>query len=275
MQRRIVGFVILVVGLLGSLVACGKIAPLASIQGSQLGSQPVAAVKVEVTYYVRVTETRAAANAWATALYSPATTVALPSPTLVPTAEPTTEPTVEPTVEPMAAVAETATPETPKTPEPAANAQPLVVSASDGSIDGVRQEMLGLHNAARAREGLPPLIISPQLQQAAQLQAEWLAQKAKEELWSIGPGAHRGAGGSGFVDRIATTGYPAPRQNVNENYMFADTPQAAMDWWMNDPVGAPTHRPQIMSPLYRDIGIGVVNHSSGAGYVFIITFGAQ
>ncbi len=135
---------------------------------------------------------------------------------------------------------------------------PVPAPVSDGSVEGLRQQMLALHNTARAQAGLPPLVINPQLQQAAQSHAEWLAQKPVQELWSLGTGGHIGAGGSGFVQRIATASYPAQSQNVNENYGTFGSAQEAFDWWMNDAAGAPTHRPQILSSLYTEVGIGVV-----------------
>jgi uncharacterized protein YkwD len=135
--------------------------------------------------------------------------------------------------------------------------------------------MLALHNAARTQAGLPPLKIDLQLQQAAQAHAAWLSQKPVQELWSLGNAGHNGEAGSGYVQRIIAAGYPAPPQNVNENYGTFSNATEAFDWWMNDPVGAPGHRPQILSPLYTDIGIGVVKHSSGLSTVFIINFGAR
>ena len=113
------------------------------------------------------------------------------------------------------------------------------------------------------------------LQQAAQSQTEWLSQKPVEELWSLGPKGHIGQGNSNFIDRIAAVGYSNIAQNVNENYGTFGSAQDAFDWWMNDPAGGPLHRPQILSPLFKEIGIGVVKHSSGQAYVFIVTFGTR
>ena len=269
MQRRIVGFAVITSGLFVVLLACARIAPGAENQIGRVPVQPGAVF--EVTYYVRVTETRAVFPAHTDAATrealaarphtnSPPATLAATPTQPIPAPSPTPE-----------VVAPDATATSPNTAMPATPSYGSI----DGSINGLRIETLALHNAARANQGLPPFVLNTQLQQAAQMQADWLSQKPKEDLWSIGAGAHIGAGGTGYVERIFAVGYSTLRQNVNENFMMAASPQDAMDWWLSDPNGAPTHRPQILSGLYREVGIGIVKHSSGAGYVFIITFGRQ
>lgn len=230
------------------LAACGLLSPSAT------QPRPVAfSATIEATY-------------WATRAPQPANTVATiasinqPTATATVLAPTTTEPPV-PTETPL-----------PPTETPVPTLIPTL--AENTAMGALRTEMLNLHNSARALHGLPPFITNPQLQQAAQEQAEWLAQKPVSELWSLGPRAHIGANNSTYQQRIAATGYPASRSRVNENFGTFGTAHEAFDWWMNDPDGALTHRPNILSAQYREIGIGVVPHSSGLSTVFIITFGA-
>jgi len=259
-------------GLTVSLVACAVDLP-ASPQPRNVSQAEVA---IKVTYYARATGVPAGVARQADE------TAAVVSTTPIPAQTPALAP-VLPTVSGQVDVSTTASqvhPTPQPVPQPASQptSQPTRVDnpapGATGRIEGVRQEMLDQLNTARAQIGLPRLTPSPQLQQAAQLQAEWLGHKTKEELWAIGASAHIGADGTSYVDRIVATGYSAQRENLNEIYVTAVSPQDALTWWMNDPAGASTHRPQIVSKVYREVGIGVVRHSSGAGFVFIVNFGA-
>jgi uncharacterized protein YkwD len=214
-------------------------------------------VKIEVTIYPP-RATKPASDI--IRINAPAATTLPPS---LPTAQPTT---AAPTEMPLPTATQM---------EPTATPMIIVLPAADGSDEGLRSEMLALHNIARAEQGLPPFTMNAALQQAAQRHADWLAQKPLQTLWSLGSMAHFGDDNTSYVDRIAAAGYATTANRVNENYGAFGSAQDAFDWWMHDPAGASTHRPQILSPLYTEIGIGVVKHPSGMSYVFIINFGAR
>jgi uncharacterized protein YkwD len=135
------------------------------------------------------------------------------------------------------------------------------------SSDDPRIVLIALHNQSRAAQGLPGYTASPQLQQAAQAQADFLAAKPATELFVIGPGGHIGPNGSKPADRVAATGYAASA--ADENWAYYNTPQAAFDWWLNDQF----HRPQIVSSRYTQVGFWVASHPNG-GVVYVAVYGA-
>jgi uncharacterized protein YkwD len=235
--------------------------------GSPQAAAPAHPVKIEVTIYPQATKPAASDIVRVNA----------------PAAEPTAETAaVQPTSEPLAAPIIEAAPTTAPLPteapvELADTPTPQVVSVlqADGAVEGIRNGMLALHNAARAAIGLHAYTSDAALQQAAQMHAEWLAQKPVNELWSLGIKAHFGPNNQSYVDRISAAGYATSANRMNENYGTFGTAQDAFDWWMNDAIGAATHRPQILSDLYSNVGIGVVKHSSGMAYVFIIKYAAR
>jgi uncharacterized protein YkwD len=191
-------------------------------------------------------------------------------------------PAAEPTAAPVAAAINEVTPPAAPLPtaapiEPTATPAPQIVFAAPagGTVEGIRNELLALHNIARAEHGLPPYTMNAALQQAAQQHAEWLAQKPMQELWRLGMKGHFGPNNESYVDRISAAGYATTASRMNENYGAFGSARDAFDWWMNDAVGAATHRPQILSDLYSEVGIGVVQHASGMGFVFIIKYAGR
>jgi uncharacterized protein YkwD len=238
-----------------ALAACGTAQP----------SAPSSPVKIEVTIYPRATQP---ADTGIVRIQAPAAT-AIPEVVLM----------AQPVV--VAAITEVAPAEVflptalPIEPTATPAQQVIVVPASDGTIEGIRNEMLALHNIARAEHGLPPYTFDTALEQAAQSHAAWLALKPVETLWQLGAMAHFGENNDSYVDRVSASGYATTATRINENFGAFDSAQTAFDWWMHDPAGAATHRPQILSDLYTEMGIGVVKHSSGMAYVFIINYGAR
>lgn len=240
------------IGLVVALTACGT--PQTNV--------PAAPVQIAVTIYPQATRP----------VRSPIILISAPAATPVPDILPPAQPTA---VAAMTEVAPTEMPMPTSAPDEQTTTPIIFVPVADGTTEGARQELLGLHNVARAEQGLPPFTINAALQQAAQAHAEWLAQMPLQTLWSLGSMAHFGPNNTSYVDRISAAGYATTANRMNENFGAFDSAQSAFDWWMHDPAGAPTHRPQILSPLYTEIGIGVVKHPSGMSYVFIIDFGAR
>ena len=113
-------------------------------------------------------------------------------------------------------------------------------------------------NAERARHGLPRLKLNKKLSAAARLHAHDMVRRDYF--------AHDSLGGGTFVDRIRRSGYlkGAGRWSVGENLAWGSNersaPQAITAMWM-DSAG---HRANILSPEFREIGIGFSLGAPGA-----------
>lgn len=129
------------------------------------------------------------------------------------------------------------------------------------------QQMLALHNAERAKRGLPPLGIDWRLAGAAMIQAIDCARLNRL--------SHQGADGSWPWDRIRRQGYtwgaasenaamqpPPPRGWPGETR----TPEWALSGWLQ----SPGHRANVLGP-YAHIGAGYADAADGTRY-WIITF---
>lgn len=115
-------------------------------------------------------------------------------------------------------------------------------------------------NAARAENGLPPYTRNPQLDVAAQQHADDILQNGA----ALG---HRGSDGSSPLDRALKAGYGSTI--VSENWAGYRTVDLVMSFWLTDP----PHRRNVLSPKFRDIGIGVASRPGG-GYVIVTDLGA-
>jgi uncharacterized protein YkwD len=106
-------------------------------------------------------------------------------------------------------------------------------------------------NAERERHGLRPLKLNKRLSKAARRHARDMARRKYF--------AHDSLGGGTFVDRIRRTGYlrGARRWFVGENLAWGtlarSAPRAITKMWM----GSPGHRANILSPSFREVGIGL------------------
>ena len=111
--------------------------------------------------------------------------------------------------------------------------------------------VLELTNVERQNAGLAPLTLSPQLNDAAQHYSEVLA--------SDGCFGHTCGPVPDMTQRDALAGYSgwsAIGENIAAGYA---SPEAVVAGWM----ASPGHRENILSPDYREIGIGV---SAGGEY---------
>lgn len=141
----------------------------------------------------------------------------------------------------------------------AAAAQPL---AEDGLSEGAALIFAAI-NQKRAAYGLPALVWSPELAQAAQAHAEDCARR--------GWGSHIGSDGARLRTRYARVGYGAVW--ASENWANARGPQQAFDMWWYEPPGADPHRQNILGPNYTEIGIGIAQ--GGWGYYYVADFGSR
>jgi uncharacterized protein YkwD len=152
---------------------------------------------------------------------------------------------------------------------PAAQATPAEVSKR-----AIVRATVCVLNEQRARHGLRPLGLNGRLSQAAHRHA---ADMARRNYF-----AHDTPGGGSFVDRIRRAGYltGARRWTVGENLAWGShgrsAPRVIADMWMN----SPGHRANILSPAFREIGVGVVADAPVAGggspaATYATTFGAR
>jgi uncharacterized protein YkwD len=135
-----------------------------------------------------------------------------------------------------------------------------VVSA-DPSVFTAR--VLDLTNAERQKMGLPPLAVSPELQQAAQSYSQVLA--------STGCFGHGCGPVPDFAERdgqAGYTGWTALGENIAAGYA---TPEAVVAGWM----ASPGHRDNILSASFTEIGIGVGNGGGPYGMYWTQEFGAR
>jgi uncharacterized protein YkwD len=108
----------------------------------------------------------------------------------------------------------------------------------------MRSAVLCLVNHERTTRRLPPLASSAQLNRSAQ---GWTATMVRSGRFTHGPGA-------AFARRIRATGYDwqAAGENIATGY---PTPRAVVAGWM----ASTDHCRNILSPTFRDIGIGEVD----------------
>ena len=120
------------------------------------------------------------------------------------------------------------------------------------------ERVVAAHNAERARRRLPPLVESPRLDAAAEVQALDMASRRRM--------SHKGSDGSSPFDRINRQGYSFRAAAENVAYGFAEVDQV-MAGWMH----SPGHRRNILGD-YAEIGVGRATDASGTAY-WSVTFG--
>jgi len=175
-----------------------------------------------------------------------------PAPTSAPTS--TSTPTPPPTATP--ALSSTAGP-------PAASPTPTVLPAAPPPADVAvwPYEIVRLINEARAQHGLPPLAHNETLAQIAQAHAN--------DCLRRGWGSHTGSDGSTVKMRMLRAGYDPV--HWSECWAHTQTPQSAMDMWMDEVPPNDPHRRTILSTWLTEVGVGVVQPNWG--YYFFADFG--
>jgi uncharacterized protein YkwD len=113
-------------------------------------------------------------------------------------------------------------------------------------------------NAERARHGLPRLKLNKKLSTAARRHTRDMVRRDYF--------AHDSLGGGTFLDRIRRSGYlkGARSWSVGENLAWGSrersAPRAITSMWMN----SAGHRANILSPAFREVGIGFSIGAPGA-----------
>ena len=137
-----------------------------------------------------------------------------------------------------------------------ASASPGCVGASATANKASNQKLvratLCLLNAERRKHGLRKLRLSKRLSKAARKHSRDMVRR---DYFS-----HTSLSGASFVDRIKRTGYlhGAMGWMVGENLAWGAgtraTPAQTVNAWMH----SPGHRHNILTPRFRQIGIGIV-----------------
>jgi LysM repeat protein/uncharacterized protein YkwD len=119
-------------------------------------------------------------------------------------------------------------------------------------------QMVRLTNHARAQRGLYPYLLNPVLSQVAQSHVN--------DMIASGRLGHVGSDGSRAPARVRRAGFVA--SIVSENWVYSRTMQKAFSWWMADR----PHFENLMSPRFKEIGVGMASHPSGWGQVWVMVF---
>jgi uncharacterized protein YkwD len=152
-----------------------------------------------------------------------------------------------------------------------ANAAP----ASAKRLPTLDQQILAGLNETRAKHGLRPLVMSRKLQDAAVSHSKAMLEG--------GFFAHDAPGGATFVSRLrsfyGSSGYDS--WSVGENLLYNTqevTANVAIAAWL----ASPGHRENILTPKWREVGIGSLRASSAGGlfggqatWVVTTDFGAR
>ena len=115
------------------------------------------------------------------------------------------------------------------------------------------QQVVTLTNQQRTANGLPALTINSQLTYAAQAHAN---DQADRDTMT-----HTGSDGSNAGTRIQRSGYPTRNWGENVAAGYSD-PTTLVSAWM----ASPTHRANIVSGDFTQIGVAVAYAADGTAY---------
>jgi uncharacterized protein YkwD len=124
-------------------------------------------------------------------------------------------------------------------------------SVERGAIRKARRATLCLLNRARARAGLRPLRLNRRLSRVAGRHSRTMVRRSYF--------SHASPNGSSPFDRILRSGYARNAsswrlaENIGWGSAAKSRPAALVRMWMH----SPGHRANILSPTYREIGIGI------------------
>jgi uncharacterized protein YkwD len=168
-----------------------------------------------------------------------------PTVTVTPSDRPTVKPDPKPDPKPAARPAA----------KPAAKpaAEPAVPDRAPGEDGGMQQDALRLTNDARRRHGCPALTVDARLVQAARRHAADMASRGYFE--------HRSPSGTDAGDRVAATGYDWSSYGENIARGQDDAAEVVRDW-----MDSPSHRENILTCGYREVGVGRAYDSDRKAY---------
>jgi len=141
------------------------------------------------------------------------------------------------------------------------------------NLDQVGTVVLCFMNAMRANEGLPALAENQQLEDASV--------KHSQDMVDRKFFAHDTPDGVDVVARLRAIGYVPSAGDwvVGENLAWGSgalaTPRAIVQAWMD----SPAHRENLLSPDYREVGVGIVSgvpvRDADGGATFTTNFGTK
>ncbi|WP_435021442.1 CAP domain-containing protein [Tundrisphaera sp. TA3] len=144
-------------------------------------------------------------------------------------------------------------------PAPLPSAPRVSLPDSPAPDDGdVVEALVAAHAAERARKRLPPLVLNPELEEAARGHAREMASRRKM--------SHTGADRSSPFDRMSRVGYRYTRAAENVAAGQRDVAEV-MSSWMH----SPGHRRNILGD-YAEIGVARAVATDGTAY-WCATFG--
>lgn len=128
--------------------------------------------------------------------------------------------------------------------------------AANISVD----EVVRLTNLKRAEAGLPTLKVNPNLSKGAYAKGQYMLEK---DFW-----AHVAPDGTQPWKFFGDVGYKYRYAGENLARDFSN-PSSAIDAWM----ASPTHKENMLSPKYQEIGIGIVEGDlAGVDTTIIVQF---
>jgi uncharacterized protein YkwD len=157
----------------------------------------------------------------------------------------------------------------------AAAAQATAAPMSSQRVVGLERQLLAEVNEARAVRGLRALTVSPGLRATALTHSR--------AMLDGGFFAHESADGSDFAERLKKLYSPPPNGSwaVGENLYYSSvqpTAEETVQAWLT----SASHRGILLSPHYREVGIGVVRSALAPGdfgnrpaWVVTADFGAR
>lgn len=143
-------------------------------------------------------------------------------------------------------------------------------AAAQEDVTAASLEVIAAINQHRVNAGLHPLAVNPVLETMARAQADYVASLNFEPP---NYDFHVDARGEYPRQRALRYNWPTYGDNkaqieVNENAGLGDL-NYVMDFWKNSAI----HRQTMESPLYREIGVGLIPHKFG--FLYIVVFGSQ
>jgi uncharacterized protein YkwD len=161
----------------------------------------------------------------------------------------------------------TETPISAATPTPVATSTPLPAPVDPPmplGDAGVEQFVVDLLNQRRAAHGLAPLLVAPELAQAARKHSGDMAENGFTD--------HAGSDGSDAGHRIAEAGYEWADRGEIIGWGYGGDAAKMVDWWMNCPI----HRPIVLDRSFVEVGVGYVSDpASDWGYYWTVDFGRR
>jgi uncharacterized protein YkwD len=155
----------------------------------------------------------------------------------------------------------------------AASTDPAAACDGETTLNSDEKQILDLHNQARAKDGLPPLCVHPDLTEAARAHSQEMLDK---DYFS-----HNSYNGENVRERLERFGYTFSDysywtygENIYLRFGSSGAPEDAFNWWMN----SSGHRANILNKNFREIGIGVrkgAYKTYGESTMYTVDFGTR